>query len=244
MEADAGTDPPLPLAPAVPGWGIGEAVGAYAVGFLASGLAGAVAAAITGDNASVGTTVAGTVGLWVGFAGVPLYVVHQKRLGSFAEALRLRVRWSDVPLGVAAGAVSSWILVRLVYVLLLLTHLLDQKQIDRLDEPAKHLFDTAGGLATVAMVVVVVVGAPIVEEIFFRGFLQPALVARVGTAGGIVATAVVFALTHFEPLQFAGLVVFGAVLGVLANRTGRLGAGIAAHMTFNAITVAILLATR
>ena len=37
------------------------------------------------------------------------------------------------------------------------------------------------------------------------------------------------------------LVAFGAVLGTLAYKTGRLGPGIIAHMAFNAVTVIALL---
>ncbi|HEX2850152.1 MAG TPA: CPBP family intramembrane glutamic endopeptidase [Acidimicrobiales bacterium] len=241
--ADTGTEPSVDAATA-PGWGLLDAVGAYAVAIVASTITAGLAMAITGDSRSVGTTVAGTVGLWIGFAGVPAVVVGLRHLGSLAGALRLRARAVDVPVGVVAGAVSSWVLVRLVYALLLLTGLMHQQQLDRLDDPARNLFSRATGPGIVAIVLVVVVGAPIVEELFFRGFLQRALVARVGTLWGIVLTAVVFALTHFEALQFAGLVAFGVVLGVLAHRSERLGPGIVAHMTFNAITVAILLATR
>ena len=46
-----------------------------------------------------------------------------------------------------------------------------------------------------------------------------------------------FALAHFEAVQFAGLAVFGVVLGVLAWRTGRLAPGIGAHAAFNAAAV-------
>ena len=46
---------------------------------------------------------------------------------------------------------------------------------------------------------------------------------------------------HFQLQQFPALFAFGLVLGVLAHRTGRLGANIATHMAFNATTVVTLL---
>ncbi len=235
---------PAAVAEAPPGWRVIDAAGAYVVGILVSTVVGGIAAGVTGTTDSVGTTVAGTMGLWVGFAGVPALIVARRHLGPFPAAVRLRARAADLPLGLAAGAASSVVLVRLVYALLQVTGIVDHHQLDKIDDPAKDLFGSARGVGTVALVVVVVVGAPIVEEIFFRGFLQRALVARLGPGWGIGATAVVFGITHFEALQFAGLVAFGAVLGVLAHRTRRLGPNIAAHMTFNAITVAVLLATR
>ncbi len=45
--------------------------------------------------------------------------------------------------------------------------------------------------------------APLVEELFFRGFLYPVLARRLGIAGGAVSTAVAFALMHASQLANA-----------------------------------------
>ncbi len=82
-----------------------------------------------------------------------------------------------------------------------------------------------------------VVGAPIVEELFFRGLLLRSLLGRTPPPVAIVVSAVLFGLAHFEAVQFAGLAAFGVVLGVLAWRTGRLTPGIGAHAAFNAAAV-------
>ncbi len=50
------------------------------------------------------------------------------------------------------------------------------------------------------------------------------------------------ALSHLQLLQLPGLVLAGAVFGVLAHRSGRLGPAIAAHVAFNMVTVVALLA--
>jgi membrane protease YdiL (CAAX protease family) len=55
-----------------------------------------------------------------------------------------------------------------------------------------------------------------------------------------IGSAVAFGLAHFELLQLAALILFGLVLALLAERTGRLGPGIVAHATFNAATVLTL----
>ena len=68
---------------------------------------------------------------------------------------------------------------------------------------------------------------------------------RTGGAGPIVAvggSSLWFAASHFQPLQFAGLLAFGLVLGLVAHRTGRLGMAICAHIGFNMTTVVVLLA--
>jgi membrane protease YdiL (CAAX protease family) len=91
------------------------------------------------------------------------------------------------------------------------------------------------------------VGAPIAEEIFFRGLAQPVLQRYLGGVGGLLVTAVAFGFAHLgsNPIEVVvPLAFFGVVLGALAWRTGRLGPGIVAHMTFNGVTVVLLAASR
>jgi membrane protease YdiL (CAAX protease family) len=96
---------------------------------------------------------------------------------------------------------------------------------------------SGGGTETGLLIVAIVALAPLVEELFFRGLLQRSLLRWMGPAPAIALQAGVFALTHFQKLQFAALFAFGAVLGYVAHRTGRLGPGIAAHMVFNGVAV-------
>ena len=91
---------------------------------------------------------------------------------------------------------------------------------------------TAGLVSLVAYIVVV---APILEEVVFRGFVQPPLVRRVGRWGGIVATAGLFAMVHLsDPQAVPPLFILGCALGWLRERTGMLGASIALHIANNA----------
>ena len=97
------------------------------------------------------------------------------------------------------------------------------------------------GDASGTEVLVVVVGAPIVEESVYRGLLQGSFVRRFGKPVGVVVVAAWFALVHFRPIEYPGLFVFGLLLGLCAVRTGRLGLSIVTHFAFNAaglITVA------
>jgi membrane protease YdiL (CAAX protease family) len=70
--------------------------------------------------------------------------------------------------------------------------------------------------------------------------LQRSLARRFGPVVAVLGSAVAFGLAHFELLQLAALILFGVVLALLAERTGRLGPGIVAHATFNAATVLTL----
>ena len=141
------------------------------------------------------------------------------------------------PSGSALDCASSFVLIPIVYAVLLSSGILHKTQLDRLSDPAERISRLASGPPFLVLCLFIGIGAPVVEELFFRGFLQPALAKRVGHVAAIAITAVVFGAAHFEALQFPALAAFGAVLGALAWRTGRLGPGIFAHMAFNALTL-------
>lgn len=111
---------------------------------------------------------------------------------------------------------------------------------DEVEEPALRLAERAVGGWAVALMIAVVVGAPLMEELLYRGLALRALSARLGPRLAVAIGAAWFALAHLQPVQFIGLFVFGIVLGVCAERTGRLGMGILAHAAFNATSLVIL----
>ena len=82
--------------------------------------------------------------------------------------------------------------------------------------------------------------APVVEELYFRGLVLPAIGLN---WIGIVCSAVIFSALHlvtaFHPLIATSTFVVGITLGLLAVRTGRLGASIAAHVAYNASLIAM-----
>ncbi|HMC42582.1 MAG TPA: CPBP family intramembrane glutamic endopeptidase, partial [Acidimicrobiales bacterium] len=80
----------------------------------------------------------------------------------------------------------------------------------------------------------------LVEELFFRGLLQRSLAGWLGPGPAIGVAALGFGLAHGEAVQLLALVAFGVVLGVLAQRSGRLGPGIVAHAAFNGATIAVI----
>lgn len=111
---------------------------------------------------------------------------------------------------------------------------------DEVEEPALRLAERAVGGWAVALVIAVVVGAPLMEELLYRGLALRSLSARLGSRIAVAVGAAWFAFAHLQPVQFIGLFVFGLVLGVCAERTGRLGMGVLAHAAFNATSLVIL----
>ena len=204
------------------------------------------AAAATGadlEDVSLATAVGSLAGMWIVYAAVIALTLAARGSGRPADDLGLRIKLPDPALGLLLGLASSFIVVNVVYVVLRLTSVVDDADMDKLDDPAKQLGDAAQGTGFLVLALFVGIGAPVVEEILFRGFLQPAAIRRFGPAAGIVVTALVFGVIHFQALQFPALFAFGLVLGIMAHRFGRLGPSIFAHMVFNGLTLASLALT-
>lgn len=91
-----------------------------------------------------------------------------------------------------------------------------------------------------------VLGAPLIEEVVFRGFLLPPLMRRSGTWPAVVLAGSVFGLFHAaDPYAVAPLVVLGIGLGWLRVRSGSLWPGVLVHVGNNAaaIGIAVVVAT-
>ena len=87
--------------------------------------------------------------------------------------------------------------------------------------------------------------APLLEELFFRGFLYPVLARRLGVAVGILLTAMAFAAIHGAQLLYAWgpvLVIFivGLVLTTVRAVTKSVAAGLLVHIAYNA-TISVLM---
>jgi membrane protease YdiL (CAAX protease family) len=99
-------------------------------------------------------------------------------------------------------------------------------------------------LEGIAIVLMVAVAAPVVEEILFRGMLLSRLVRSMPTGWAIVVQALLFAGIHLlDPNAIAalpGLFIIGAVLGYAAIRSRNLSLPILIHAGVN-LTAAVLL---
>jgi membrane protease YdiL (CAAX protease family) len=95
-------------------------------------------------------------------------------------------------------------------------------------------------------VIAIVVIAPIVEELTFRGFIFGGLRGRLGTTWAVVVSSVIFALAH--TLSVGGsilllgpsLFVAGVALALVYERTRSIYPGMALHASFNLVAVVLI----
>jgi membrane protease YdiL (CAAX protease family) len=97
------------------------------------------------------------------------------------------------------------------------------------------------------VVVQVVVLAPLLEEVLYRGCLQSAFVSATGRSWpSILAASAIFALVHASAVPWHAmptLFAVGIVCGLAFERTGRLGPAILFHAAFNALNLGVALAS-
>jgi uncharacterized protein len=85
---------------------------------------------------------------------------------------------------------------------------------------------------------------PLMEELFFRGFLYPVLARRLGVVAGIFLTAFGFGMLHSIQLGFAWGAVFiiflvGVVLTTVRVVTNSVGSSVVVHIAYN-LTLTVL----
>jgi membrane protease YdiL (CAAX protease family) len=181
--------------------------------------------------------------LWAGFVGA--VTVASKLNGTGNWALDFGLSWPrarDAMLGVVSGALSRLWPLAVALLVIIAAH-------QSLSSPSSSSVKIVGvtpvsvsGWIVVAFVTVV--GAPIIEELFFRGLIQGAFTRRTGPVPAIFITALIFAVIHVtDEGVFAPIILFplAVMLGYLKHRTGRLAAGMVAHATFNATLFAVFL---
>jgi len=212
---------------------IRDAVITWLVAFVAGGLLSSI---VSGGHSSGDISpprlLAVSVAQWAPMVVAIWWIGKQCGTGLFSEDYGYTFRPIDL-IGVPIGVFTQLVLLRLVYLPLeaIWPHTFAP---DKLEERAKTVAQNAHGGGMVLLVLVVVVGAPLVEELTYRGLLQGAFTRRLSDGVGVVLVAAWFALIHFAPVEIPGLFVVGLVLGVCAVRTGRLGMGVITHLAFNA----------
>lgn len=229
----AGTPPVAPPPVDRRWWGVGDFFIAAFAWFLISVLAVSLLPKIDDKHQPVDLRAWSAVALislpWIGLAGWPLLATRLKGDGPVRD-LRLRLSLRDALIGVGfgiVGVVGAGIVAAI------------QVQVTGQDISARAVdaFDAVNSASPAPLLVFAIlagVGAPIAEELAFRGLLFGALEKRrmpIWTC--VVITSVGFAVFHFEPQRFFVLLPIAFALGLARARTGSTGSSIVAHMSVN-----------
>ena len=215
-------------------------IAAFLVGQTISALVAGRAGVDDADLIPIPTLFAAVAATWIAYIAGAWHASVRAGSGDPVEDYRLRFRRIDL-VGIPLGALTQLALVPVVY--LPLTQLWPDVFTDeRLGETAERLVDRADGASMALLVLMVCVGAPIVEEIVYRGMLQGSFAARFDHTVALLVGATWFTVIHFRPIEFPGLFVFALVVGVCLLLTGRLGMSIATHVGFNVTGLLLALA--
>jgi membrane protease YdiL (CAAX protease family) len=222
-DGDAG---PHPL-PARAAW---LAVPGILVGFFLSGVFQLLGTVIF-PGSTAADILLGEIGLWCGLGGTCVVVCRRFGTGSLVRDLGWRLRLADLAFGPLAALVC----------LFAAGFIGGAFSGTRFSGSNTNIITSQKGntVGVAVVTVIAAVGAPIFEELFFRGFLRLSLASRLGV-GAVWVQALFFGLAHYQfGLGLGNVSVvcatagIGVVLGYTAHLTRRLGAGSIAHGLFN-----------
>lgn len=210
------------------GWGIPDFIITFFLWIFFSAVAVAIAAVAFGDpEVTTGPGIMLALSMpWIGLAGWPLLVTWWKGNGPVID-FGLTARWSDLLWGLLYGVLA---LVSAGLIAALTTAIFGE-----FDSAAGEVGESLESLPLLLLFGVMVgLGAPIVEELAFRGLLFGSLAKR-GLAPwlSIGISAVVFSGFHFEPIRIPLLLSTGIVLGFARYHRRSTTVPIIAHMVNN-----------
>jgi uncharacterized protein len=211
-------------------WGPGLAVAGVLLA-LGTGIVLGIPAAVIGHQDDGDLTTFGNVGVQlataIGFLMVPMAIAAQRGAATIGEILRrLGVRrFQPSALKWMATTVVVYLAFAAVYSLLIV-------------EPKQE--DIAEGFGTLPLqILLIVVAAPIGEEICFRGMLFGGLRERLPRLAAALIAGIVFgglhALTGVTAVP--PLIAFGFLLSLLYEKTGSIVPGIILHMLNNSVAL-------
>jgi membrane protease YdiL (CAAX protease family) len=217
---------------------VGVAVMAWLLAYIAALPLQGVLIVATGhsgeksDEWPISMTVLSIFCLWIPFVVALMVVSRRWGQGRFVNDYKVRARWVDLA-GLPLGVACQLLLVPAIYWPLQQVWS-EAFSSDEIEQRAQDLWDKANGGWIIVLIIVVALGAPLIEELVYRGLILQALQSRLNDWLALLISAAWFALIHLQPVELPGLFAFALVLGICFQRTGRLGMAIFAHIGFNA----------
>jgi membrane protease YdiL (CAAX protease family) len=234
----------------------GASFALFGLSIVGGGIVASLAAGIVNDAKIEDPTLRLAIGTWAGLLGgllgaAPGLAIARQESRSADATPPMRIG----P-GLLAGAIGLLIALPVVEAAASLGQAVQQWISGREPSPLAHdtlqvLMGSTPDLGWWLLVGGALIGAPVLEEILYRGFLQQGLRRLdVGPWLATISTAGLFTLMHLPALPIegrisalSGLFVLAIALGIIRERTGRLDACILAHALFNTFNLLLALAT-
>lgn len=156
---------------------------------------------------------------------IPVLIVFAYRRVNVRSIGFGKFEWNTLGLGCGL-LIGSFILIMIYNVILMLLGVETQGEevaqiLGMLDSP-------------LWFVIVGVIFAPLVEEIFFRGFLFQGFRQKYGWIGGGLLSSAIFAIGHLDPVALFQTFIFGFLFAYMYHRTNSVWPGIILHFLVNA----------
>jgi uncharacterized protein len=197
--------------------------------FIAGGaLAAFVLYAVPGGKPKAVTLL---VPQFAGFAAVLIPLVFMFRVRYD------RPLWQSVRFHLPAGQLHRSLIAGLGLAVLVMTTAVLLRP-PRINSPLQDLMNDPASAPYLA--IAAVTAAPLFEELFFRGLIQPLLVRDLGVFAGILLSAVPFALLHGPEFAWSWrhvllIAIAGAGFAIKRYTSGSLGAATITHAAYNAV---------
>jgi len=216
-------------------WGLWDVLitlgGALLLGVAAALLMGALSAPLALQ------VLVGGMAPWLALAGWPLFITSVRGNGPRID-LSLSLSWRDAGSGVVGGVIA----IIAALVVAAATAAIFGEFNSAAGDVGAEITALGNYWLLIAFGLMIAVGAPIAEELAFRGLFFAALRKHgEGPVLSVAITALAFALFHLEPARIGVLVTIGLVLGIVRLRTGSLGASMVAHGVVNAPAAVFLI---
>ncbi len=222
-----------PRAQRFPTWGdMLAVVGIYLLATVATSIVVSIVAAISGGVGSLAERMSSgpmsllSYALSMGLTIVGVLIYKKLRRGE-GRAFRLSLRGFN-PMLILWG-----------FVLVLITGIVIEPVLNLFPESFLKLVNQMGAKGGWSILMLVIL-APVMEEVLFRGILLEAVRSKYSSGRAIVVSALMFGVIHFIPQQVVNAFVIGLILGYIYVRTDSLWPVIIIHALNNAMAYVIM----
>ena len=162
-----------------------------------------------------------------------IMVKYREKLSS------LGITFADSYKNILSGITAYIFILPILIVILVLSMLfLDKIGYKAPPQPVFDMFfEEKRSSVIIFLTIFISVLGPIIEEIFFRGFLYSAVKKRFGVIAGVLLSGALFSILHANITGFLSIMILGVLMAFLYEATGSLVTSISVHILHNSIIV-------